>query len=79
MNNAASQVTETPRQRFRRLATARTNAVIKKLDILGHCANRYSYEYTEEDINKIFVAIESSLEEVKRRFHVPKRAEFKLE
>lgn len=74
-----NQVVESPRERFKRLATARTNAVIKKLEILGNCANRYSYDYTEEDIRKIFSVIESTLTEVKKRFFVPKNANFKLE
>lgn len=78
MTNNANQDVKTPRARFKRLATARTNAVIKKLEILGNCANRYSYEYTEEDLKKIFSAIETTLAEVKKRFHVPKSNEFKL-
>ena len=71
--------TEIKRERFRRLAEARANAVIQKLRILGNCSNRYTYEYAEEDIKKIFSAIESALTEVKKRFYVPKENKFKLE
>lgn len=59
---------ETKRDRFRRLATKRTNEVIKKLDILGHCANKHSYEYTSEQAKEIFLAIERKLNEVKGLF-----------
>ena len=45
---------ETPRQRFKRLAKVRTNEVLDKLRILGHCARREDYEYTENEVKKIF-------------------------
>lgn len=66
------------RERFRRLATQRTNSVLKRLKVLGNCANRSAYEYTEEDINKIFSEIERKAKEVKAKFHFPKIKEFKL-
>lgn len=66
------------RERFRRLATYRTNQVLRKFKVLGNCANRSAYEYTEEEINKIFSEIERKLKEVKAKFHFPKNKEFKL-
>jgi len=69
---------ETPKERFRRLATYRTNEVLKRLKVLGNCSNRQIYEYTEEDINKIFSEIERRVKEVKAQFHFPKIKEFKL-
>jgi hypothetical protein len=66
------------KERFKRLATQRTNIVIKKLKILGNCANRSAYEYTEEEINKIFSAIDRQTKEVRAKFHFPKAQEFKL-
>ena len=65
-------------ERFKRLATTRTNIVIKRIKVLGNCANRSAYEYTEEEINKIFSAIESELKHVKAKFSFPKNREFKL-
>lgn len=69
---------ETPRERFRRLASLRTNEVIKRLRILGNCANRGFYEYSDEDVRKIFSAIEEELRLVKSKFTKPRRKEFKL-
>ncbi len=69
---------ENKRERFKRLATLRTNVVLNRLKILGNCANRSAYEYTEEEINKIFSEIEHRVKEVKAKFHFPKRREFKL-
>ena len=66
------------RERFKRLASQRTNAVIKKLKILGNCSNRSAYAYTEEEIEKIFSEIISAVKETKLRFHFPREKEFKL-
>ncbi len=69
---------EHPRDRFKRLATLRTNAVLKRLKVLGNCSNRSIYEYDEEDIDKIFTEIERKVKEVKAKFHYPRKKEFKL-
>jgi len=67
------------RERFRKLAIYRTNEVLKRLKILGNCANRSAYDYTEEEINKIFSEIERKVREIKAKFHFPnKNKEFKL-
>ncbi len=69
---------ETPRDRFKRLATLRTNAVLKRLKVLGNCANRQAYEYSEDEVDKIFSEVERKLKEVKAKFHFPKNREFHL-
>jgi len=69
---------ETPEERFRRLAAARTNEVLRRLKILGNCANRQVYAYSEKDIEKIFFAIERRLKEVRARFHPRRDERFRL-
>lgn len=69
---------ETSQERFKRLGTLRTNAVLRRLKVLGNCANRQAYQYTEEDVDKIFYEIERKLKEVKAKFHFPKNREFRL-
>ena len=66
------------KERFKRLAVYRTNKVLKRLKVLGNCANRSAYEYTEEEINKIFSEIERKTKDIKAKFHFPKKEEFKL-
>jgi hypothetical protein len=66
------------RERFKKLAVYRTNEILKRLKILGNCANRSAYDYTEEEINKIFSEIERKVKEIKAKFHFPKNKEFKL-
>lgn len=69
---------ENKSDRFKRLATQRTRAIIHKMRILGNCSNRNAYEYTEADVRKIFIAIEDQLKEVRNRFRNPQDKEFHL-
>ncbi len=70
---------EDKKQRFKRLATARTNEILKKLRVLSNCSNRSAYEYSEEDISKIFGAIERATKESKSKFYFPNPSnKFKL-
>ncbi len=71
---------ETPSEKFKRLATARTNAVLEKLRILGNCSNNSVYEYTEEDIEKIFSTIEKQVKETRTVFiyNIKSGEEFRL-
>jgi len=79
MNMKSNKQQETPRERFRRLATSRTNTVLKRLKVLGNCSNGHVYDYDEEDVDKIFSEIEKKVREIKAKFHPPqKRGEFKL-
>ena len=65
---------------FKRVATRRTNAVLKKLQVLANCANRSTYEYTEEEVNKIFAEIEKETKLARMKFQPAqnKRKEFEL-
>ncbi len=69
---------EQKRERFKRLGTQRTNSVLHRLKVLGNCSNRSAYNYTEEEVNKIFSEIERRIRETKAKFHFPKNKEFKL-
>jgi 3-phenylpropionate/cinnamic acid dioxygenase small subunit len=69
---------ETPEERFKRLATSRTNAVLDKLRILGNLSNRQLYSYSEEDIERIFNAINRQMREVRAKFGTGKQRSFEL-
>lgn len=60
---------ETKRQKFVRLAEARTNKIIDMLQLLGNCSNSSAYDYTQEDVDKIFSAIESEVKESRKKFN----------
>jgi len=69
---------ETRSERFKRVATKRTNEILNRIRILGNCSNKSSYSYTDEDIRKIFSAIEGELRLIKSRFNSIKKNKFKL-
>jgi len=66
------------RERFKRLAIQRTNSVLQRIKVLGNCSNRSAYDYTEDEINKIFSEIERRLKETKAKFHFTRNKVFKL-
>jgi hypothetical protein len=63
---------ETKHERFKRLATYRTNEVLKRLRVLGNCANKNMYEWNDEDLKKIFSTIEFEMKVLKSKFKKPK-------
>lgn len=69
---------ETRKEKFKRLATYRTNLVLEKLRILGNLSNKSNYEYTEEDLKKIFSAIDEDLKRVKAKFSLTNKQHFTL-
>ena len=68
------------RERFIRIAENRTNKIIDMLKLLGNCANKNNYIYTEEDVKQIFLAIDNELKTTKGKFNKLKnnKKEFKL-
>lgn len=69
---------ESRHERFKRLAARRTNDILEKIRILGNCSNKSSYDYTEEEVNKIFNEIDKQLKLTKAKFLGGKRERFKL-
>lgn len=59
---------ETKRERFVRIAEARTNKIITTVRLLGNCSNRGNYDFTDADVQKIFGAIEKELKNTRVRF-----------
>jgi len=64
--------------RFKRIASKRTNDIIRRIQILGNCCNRSAYDYTEEEVGKIFAAIDKDLKRARARFTFGRRTEFRL-
>lgn len=49
------------------------------IDLLGNCANKRVYDYSEEDVKKIFGAIERQLNTTKSKFKSnSQKSKFKL-
>ncbi len=59
---------ETKREKFVRLVEARTNKIIDMLRLLGNCSNKANYDYTDEDVQKIFTTLEKEMKISKSKF-----------
>ena len=65
--------------RFKSVAEKRTNKIIDQIRLLGNCANKSNYEYTDKEVDRIFSAIESELEITKSQYKSRKYSrKFKL-
>ena len=61
---------ETKNEKFIRLAEARVNSVIQKIQLIGNLSNRRNYDYSEKEVNELFKAIELELQRAKKLFEV---------
>lgn len=59
---------ETKNEKFVRIAEARTNKIIDMIRLLGNCSNKATYDYSKDDVKKIFTAIDNELKAAKARF-----------
>ena len=67
------------REKFKQISEKRVNSILQKLKILGNLSNKSNYYYENEDVIKIFQAIEKATKEVKERFlNTEKDSSFKF-
>jgi hypothetical protein len=62
------QKKSTRRERFENVAARRTQKILEALDVLGNCANRTNYEYSESDVRKMFAAIKDKTKSIESAF-----------
>lgn len=56
------------RAKFVELVEARVTRAIKDIQLIGNLSNRSAYAYTDEDVRKVFRAIQKELDAAKARF-----------
>ncbi|MCY9189265.1 hypothetical protein, partial [Bacillus mojavensis] len=61
-------------KRFKNLAEKRTQKILDTLDLIANLSVRNNYDYSEEEVNEMFGAIENKTSEVKKLF-VKQKAE----
>ena len=70
---------ETKRDKFVRLAEARTNKALDQIRLIGNLSDRSTYDFAEEDINKIFNTLEKEIKSARSKFNTAAGcAKFKL-
>ncbi len=80
MSIQQNKTKESKRERFIRIAERRVNNLLNNLDSLGKCANKKNYEYNDEDVRKIFKAIDNKINDIKELYKNTnkKKEKFKL-
>ena len=68
---------EDDRAKFVKLASMRVSKALKDIQLIGNLSNRSNYDYTDEDVNKIFKAIQEEISTCKRRFESARKKEGK--
>lgn len=63
---------ENKKNRFRRVAEARVNKIIKMVRLLGNCSEKAIYQYEPEQVEEIFDAIRAELDQAQKRFYIGK-------
>lgn len=56
------------RERFKKVAEKRVQAILHKLELLGNCANKNNYNYESAEVRKMFSAIKNSLRRTELKF-----------
>ncbi|MFC1576729.1 hypothetical protein ACFL3N_00125 [Candidatus Omnitrophota bacterium] len=65
---------ESKHDKFKRLASQRVTNAIKKIELIGNLTGS-GYESTPEEVEKIFVALQQTIDTVKDRFSKTKRVD----
>ena len=63
---------ESKADKFQRLAVFRMNKVLGIIDQIGKLGNRSSYDYSEEQVNKMFTALRNALDAAEAKFKAKK-------
>jgi hypothetical protein len=70
------------RKKFVELAEARVARALNDIRLIGNLSNRSAYTYADDDVRKIFKALQKELDAAKSRFGgetSSREAEFRLE
>ena len=59
---------ESKRGRFVRVAETRVNKILDMIRLLGNCSSKANYDYSDEDVNKIFSALEKEIRNTRAKF-----------
>lgn len=65
---------ESKHDKFKRLAAKRVTNAIKKIELIGHLSSS-GYESTPEEVEKIFTALQQTLDNTKSKFSKTKKEE----
>jgi hypothetical protein len=69
---------ETREEKFCRLGNRRVNHILHHVQTFANLANRATYSYTDEQIERIFEVIQTAIDEARGRFRSRQKPELRL-
>jgi hypothetical protein len=80
MTTTPTAIPSEKRERFVRIAEARTSRAIKSVRLIKNLNNKYLYEYESEEINLIISTLQNEVDELTRTFQnkTSKNSEFRI-
>lgn len=67
------------KEKFKELAEKRVNNTIKNIQLIGNLSNTNNYDYSSEEVSKIFKTLKEELQTAESRFKLnKKKSKFKL-
>ena len=55
-------------KKFKDLAVARVNKALKHIQLIGNLSNKQHYSYEDQDVKKIFSALDNEIKNMKKKF-----------
>lgn len=71
MNSTVTNISDRKRSNFVRLAEARVTKTVKNIRLISNLANKSTYKYSEEEVKRIFDALDDEIKAAKERFRSP--------
>jgi len=65
---------EKDHNKFKELAVKRVNNALKSISLIGNLSNRSNYDYTDQDVEKVFKALEDEIKDCRQRFDFAKKS-----
>lgn len=60
--------TESKHDKFIRIAEARTNKASEMIRLIGNCASKSSYEYSDKEVKMIFDYLDKEIKNARNKF-----------
>lgn len=76
VESVEAKKTETKSEKFKRLSTERIAKIEKAIENLGNLSNKSIYDYTDEEVEKMFSYLEEKLSKTKGEFKGNKSSGF---
>lgn len=68
MMTAQKKTREKDREKFVDLANKRVSKALQTIQLIGNLSNRSNYDFTEDDVAKIFRALQEEIASCRKRF-----------